>query len=146
MASASGVVVTFKTQSETNRAKGTWNGMNWIRQEKRLAIYLRDGLTCAWCGAQRELSLDHVIPAIAGGSNREDNLVTCCSTCNSSRQDRPAEQWAAIVAAYRGQPHTAEALLGHVNTLRVTKLNKTAALELKRQYGSCAKAIAALQG
>jgi 5-methylcytosine-specific restriction endonuclease McrA len=26
-------------------------GMNWIRPEKRLAIYLRDGLACCYCAA-----------------------------------------------------------------------------------------------
>ena len=26
------------------------NGSKWIRPDKRLAIYLRDGLACAWCG------------------------------------------------------------------------------------------------
>src|SRR5438128_11454104 len=25
-------------------------GMNWIRPEKRLALYLRDGLACCYCG------------------------------------------------------------------------------------------------
>jgi hypothetical protein len=25
-------------------------GMNWISQHKRLAIYLRDGLACCYCG------------------------------------------------------------------------------------------------
>jgi len=28
----------------TVRNEGVWQGMNWIRQEKRLAIYLRVGL------------------------------------------------------------------------------------------------------
>lgn len=31
-----------------------WQGMNWIRQEKRYAIYLRDGLACVWCKATIE--------------------------------------------------------------------------------------------
>ena len=24
---------------------------SWIRHEKRLALYLRDGLACGWCGS-----------------------------------------------------------------------------------------------
>ena len=32
------------------RGTPEYQGMNWIRQDKRLAIYLRDGLACAWCG------------------------------------------------------------------------------------------------
>ena len=26
------------------------NGSKWIRPEKRMAIYLRDGLACVYCG------------------------------------------------------------------------------------------------
>lgn len=31
-------------------------GMNWIRKDKRLAIYMRDGMACVYCG----LTLDHL--------------------------------------------------------------------------------------
>jgi len=39
--------------SKTAPAKRT-QGMNWIRKEKRLAIYLRDGLACGYCGQSIE--------------------------------------------------------------------------------------------
>lgn len=79
------------------RAAGEWQGMNWIRQDKRLAIYLRDGLACAYCGGTVEtgatLSLDHLVPAHKGGSNGDQNLITCCATCNSRRQDMDLAAW-----------------------------------------------------
>ena len=85
------------------RAKRT-QGMNWIRKDKRLAIYLRDGMACAYCGSKIEdgitLTLDHITPYSQGGSNSEKNLVTCCGKCNSTRQDREIEKWAADVAGY----------------------------------------------
>lgn len=66
-----------------------WQGMNWIRQEKRLAIYMRDGLACVYClkGVEDDeiLTLDHLKVYSKGGSNHESNLVTACKTCNSSR-------------------------------------------------------------
>lgn len=67
----------------------------WIRVEKRLAIYIRDGFSCAYCGqslksaAPADVTLDHLLPRSAGGSNDATNLVTACRSCNSSRQDRP---------------------------------------------------------
>ena len=74
-------------------------GSNWIRKDKRLAIYLRDGLACAYCGAAAEdrkpLSLDHLLPCSQGGGNHEGNLVTCCLSCNSRRQDMPLSSWLA---------------------------------------------------
>jgi len=78
------------------RIKG--QGSKWIRKDKRLAIYLRDGLACAYCGATVEssgapLSLDHLVPCSAGGGNHEGNLITACRSCNSRRQDTPLAEW-----------------------------------------------------
>lgn len=69
--------------------RDAWMGENWIRQEKRLALYLRDGLACVYCGARVEngvqLSLDHLRPVSKGGTNGASNLVTCCRHCNTIR-------------------------------------------------------------
>lgn len=101
--------------------KADWQGMNWIRQDKRLAIYLRDGMACAWCGATLEdgakLSLDHIIPHVEGGSNHESNLVTSCCQCNSSRGDRSVESFAEAVAGYVNHGVTALEI-----TLRISVL------------------------
>jgi len=67
------------------------NGGAWIRAEKRLAIYLRDGFACAYCGADlrdrcpKEVTLDHLKCRVNGGTNEERNLVTACRSCNSAR-------------------------------------------------------------
>uniref|UniRef100_A0A6M3LMK9 Putative homing endonuclease n=1 Tax=viral metagenome TaxID=1070528 RepID=A0A6M3LMK9_9ZZZZ len=82
------------------------NGAKWIRPEKRLAIYLRDNMSCMWCGVGVEqdesvqLTLDHIKPRIKGGTNKETNLITCSSRCNSSRQDRNSIAFARAVANY----------------------------------------------
>lgn len=70
----------------------------WIRVEKRLALYVRDGFACVYCGrdlrnaAPADVTLDHLLPRCSGGSNDATNLVTACRACNSSRQDKP---WAS---------------------------------------------------
>lgn len=51
--------------SAANDLRRKWHGGKWIRVERRLGIYLRDGLACVWCGASVEqdgvqLSLDHL--------------------------------------------------------------------------------------
>lgn len=82
-----------------------WMGMNWIRQEKRLQIYLRDGLACVYCGRGVEeisLTLDHIEPHSQGGGNEATNLVTACQHCNKSRQDRSLQSWAKTAAKYAG--------------------------------------------
>lgn len=72
----------------------------WIRAEKRLAIYLRDSFRCVYCCSDlhaadpRDITLDHVTPKADGGTNHETNLVTACRACNCSRQDKPLARFA----------------------------------------------------
>lgn len=55
---------------------------------RRLRIYERDNFRCRYCGqspansSEVKLTLDHFIPISRGGTNNEDNLLTCCFTCN----------------------------------------------------------------
>lgn len=69
--------------------KHTRHGMHWIRNDKRIAIYLRDGGKCAYCqarpGERVRLTLDHLIPAELGGGNEASNLITACLSCNGAR-------------------------------------------------------------
>jgi len=84
------------------------HGSKWIRPEKRLAIYVRDGFDCVYCRGVfplgTDLTLDHITPRSRGGSNDASNLVTCCFSCNSARQDaelRPKDLRRALRAAAR---------------------------------------------
>jgi len=71
-----------------------WNGSNWIRKDKRLAIYLRDQFRCIYCNRNlanvpaRDRTLDHVVPVASGGDNEPTNLVTCCTRCNERKGDK----------------------------------------------------------
>jgi 5-methylcytosine-specific restriction endonuclease McrA len=66
----------------------------WIRPEKRLAIYLRDGFWCPLCGRDLAgvdpwaVTLDHVVPTSRGGSREPTNLYLCCRDCNTRRGAR----------------------------------------------------------
>lgn len=117
-----------------------YQGSKWIRPEKRLSIYLRDGLACVWCGASAEeeerLSLDHLDPWVEGGSNDATNLVTSCRRCNSSRGDRSVEDFAAAVATYLDHGVTAAAIEAHVRATALRPLDVVAAKELIARRGS----------
>jgi hypothetical protein len=129
-----------------NRAEN-WNGMNWIRQEKRLAIYMRDGLACAYCGDAVEngatLALDHVKPVAKGGCNDATNLVTACERCNASKGKRSLKAFAAAVAEYLDHGVTAESILVHVRKQLRVKLDTSAAKAMIAKRGSAAKVLAA---
>lgn len=129
--------------------KANWQGMNWIRQDARLAVYLRDGLACVYCGDCVEngaqLTLDHVKPYDNGGSNKVTNLVTCCKRCNSSRGKRPVVSFAVAVADYLDHGIDAKSIVEHVKTCtkRDVKPFRVQAKELIALRGSAAKVLAA---
>ena len=54
----------------------------------RLEVLARDQWACAYC-MQPATTVDHVIPIKAGGDPvAHDNLVACCTRCNSSKGSR----------------------------------------------------------
>jgi 5-methylcytosine-specific restriction endonuclease McrA len=83
-----------KKASSKHQATG-----QWIRADKRLAIYLRDRFTCIYClrdlhdAAPTDITLDHLTCQSDGGSNHESNLITACRSCNCSRQDKPLNRF-----------------------------------------------------
>ena len=88
-------------------------GMDWIRLPLRLAIYYRDEFDCVWCRQVFPLNplgyglaLDHVDPA---KGNNPDNLVTCCKSCNSTKQDKTPRQWYQHLAAHGHNPRHIQA-------------------------------------
>jgi 5-methylcytosine-specific restriction endonuclease McrA len=127
--------------SKTKRTQGS----KWIRREKRLAIYLRDGLACCYCGATledgAELSLDHIRPYSKGGSNEASNLVTCCKRCNSARGNRPLRVFARAVAEYT-QTTTADAIVRHADNCRRRQLDVAGAKTIMSRRGSWTAALA----
>lgn len=57
----------------------------------RQNIYLRDKLTCQYCGRRfprNELNLDHVVPRSRGGRTTWENVVCSCITCNLKKGNR----------------------------------------------------------
>lgn len=119
--------------------------MNWIRPEKRLAIYLRDGLSCAYCGVAVEegaqLTLDHLQPHSLGGTNDATNLVTCCHRCNSSRGNRQVEEFASAVALYLDHGVEANAIVQHIAMTTARPLDLAAAKILIARRGGFTAAL-----
>jgi len=54
----------------------------------RISVLARDGYICAYCG-QEASTVDHVVAISKGGAVYDmDNLVACCSRCNSMKRDK----------------------------------------------------------
>jgi hypothetical protein len=65
---------------------------------ERFALF--DG--CAYCDADKKLTVDHFVALKPGGLHVPSNIVGACKPCNSSKKDKPVESW------YRAQPFFAE--------------------------------------
>lgn len=49
---------------------------------------------CAYCGCTPDtLTQDHFIALNNGGSYTKDNIIPCCFSCNSSKQDSTFDKW-----------------------------------------------------
>lgn len=91
----------------------------WLRPERRLALYIRDGFRCLAChqdlreAKPADVTLDHLLSkseydALSeetreefGSVHASHNLVTMCRSCNSARKDTPWTQWYSIDAQAR---------------------------------------------
>jgi len=100
----------------------------WIRRSTRLAVYLRDGLVCVYCGADGRhggavLVVDHLVPRVLGGGNDPGNLATACWTCNARRRAVPLWEFVAGL-------DDAEAIRRRVRNARRRALPRQEAREL----------------
>ena len=110
------------------------NGSKWIRPTKRLRVYDRDEWCCVYCrktvysvalvrdqkaqpaSNAEPATLDHIICRSSGKANHhESNIVTCCLSCNSQRQDKPVRAFARLIET---KNNTAEEIVKRVNKLR----------------------------
>ena len=58
-----------------------------IPRDVRVAVYKRDRFRCSFCGETWNLTLDHIVPWSAGGSDDPSNLRTLCRDCNERRSN-----------------------------------------------------------
>ena len=57
----------------------------------RFNVFLRDNFTCQYCGSNKELTFDHLLPRSRGGKTDWDNVITACSSCNVQKGGRLIE-------------------------------------------------------
>ena len=70
---------------------------NPIKTKRKKAIRALLPAFCAKCGSTKDLTIDHIIPRVRGGTNELANLQTLCAPCNQQksrkeqRYSRPAK-------------------------------------------------------
>jgi 5-methylcytosine-specific restriction endonuclease McrA len=79
-------VIRFKTPHKKRRQ---------VVRFSREAVYDRDNGLCGYCGQHvsiAAMTYDHVIPRMAGGLTKWDNVTTACQACNTRKGGRTPEQ------------------------------------------------------
>lgn len=62
-------------------------GSGITRTQWDAIIFLQSG-RCWWCGYEKPLTIDHVVPIVKGGQHDLGNIVAACKSCNSRKRDR----------------------------------------------------------
>ena len=73
----------------------------------RRTVMLRDNYTCQYCGAQpgrSNLTVDHVIPKVCGGTMVWENVVCACKVCNLRKGSRTPEEAKMHLHTRPGRP------------------------------------------
>lgn len=58
-------------------------GRRW--RNRVLSVLIRDRFTCVSCGANHDLTVDHIYPKSKGGGDGPENLQTMCWRCNGEK-------------------------------------------------------------
>ncbi|MBW8036494.1 MAG: HNH endonuclease, partial [Planctomycetes bacterium] len=69
-----------------------------VEAQVRRIVFARDNYRCIYCGATKDLVLDHFIPFVEGGSSSQLNIVTACSLCNDAKHDSNPAVFIAMIA------------------------------------------------
>lgn len=49
--------------------------------------------SCAYCGANEDITIDHVVPLARGGDHTIGNFLPACKSCNSRKKDSFITEW-----------------------------------------------------
>jgi hypothetical protein len=63
------------------------------RKKWRQSIKDKWNHKCAYCGDDKNLTLDHITPRTKGGTNRLTNILCACKNCNYSKGHELWFEW-----------------------------------------------------
>lgn len=75
-------VASLNYLARKKQARGSFTTAEWK------AVCEKYGYRCLWCGEQKKLEPDHVIPLASGGDNTIDNIQPLCRACNGRKSNR----------------------------------------------------------
>ena len=74
----------------------------------RFNLFLRDQFSCQYCGAQSEMTFDHVLPRSRGGRTTWENVVAACNRCNLRKANLTLRQAGMVLHRLPRRPDASE--------------------------------------
>ena len=88
-------------------------------------VLVRDEFKCQYCGSNRQLTIDHILPKSRGGKDKFENCVASCLTCNNSKGNKtPREAGMFLKKREYHQPTIMEFLMKRMRLLGIDDLLK----------------------
>lgn len=81
----------YSKSRDSNKSRRGLSNEQWT--ELRAEVYARDGERCQYCGDTDDLTCDHIVPLVRGGTNELENLTIACRRCNSSKGHKLLSEW-----------------------------------------------------
>ena len=82
------------------RARKANNGIYLITSKEKKRLYQS---SCFYCGSNKQIQIDHVIPIARGGTHSIGNLVAACAKCNNHKRARFVMEWRFGMSGYRSR-------------------------------------------
>lgn len=79
-----------RANNQNRRARIKGNGGKYTATEWE-ALKQKYGHKCLDCGEVKSLTIDHVVPIVAGGLNTIDNIQPLCLSCNSKKHAKTTD-------------------------------------------------------
>jgi 5-methylcytosine-specific restriction endonuclease McrA len=80
-------------QNHRRRDRKINNGSFVIRKSFMRKLYESQ---CWYCGSNKNIQADHVVPLARGGRHSEGNLMPLCRSCNLSKRDKTITEWRLV--------------------------------------------------
>ncbi len=75
--------------------------INWSNSIREYVKEREQPDVCIYCGQEKDLTLEHILPRARGGPDTTDNAVFVCKSCNSSKGDKRLYEWFGLKNRYK---------------------------------------------
>jgi 5-methylcytosine-specific restriction endonuclease McrA len=77
----------MKAAKHRRRTRKKNNGNNTLTAAEIRRVF-KEITCCIYCGAEGNLTLDHIVPISKGGQNCLENVTVACMACNLAKSDK----------------------------------------------------------